>query len=286
MNYQKAIGIFLAAIMLMSIGTFFFAGPLSNQSNNRNDASQAPGFDTIPGTKVNQELNSLQDGLSMTPEGIAVASYVDYSRVYGTPLQVLAPNITDVYSVYNSMIMQRYSAYNDSGDFGFEAHIIYPEVINFEYMLSEQPYNGYHMLSRNGQIYNIVGSPMLLGPQDSLKQVIDVTSGNLESSTDFERIMPYIEAGAEYQLLTSTDSIAAQHYLEFRSADEGNTYTRTEVFVEPQQSLLENIRALEANSTERGLAYNVTSYDSDNVTKVMITTNATNFYNLALEQLR
>jgi len=44
--------------------------------------------------------------------------------------------------------------------------------------------------------------------------------------------------------------------------------------------------SLEANSTERGLAYNVTSYDSDNVTKVMITTNATNFYNLALEQLR
>ncbi|MDK2911711.1 MAG: hypothetical protein PWR29_668 [Methanolobus sp.] len=44
--------------------------------------------------------------------------------------------------------------------------------------------------------------------------------------------------------------------------------------------------SLEANSTERGLAYNVTSYDSDNVTKVMITTNATNFYNLVLEQLR
>ncbi|WP_256622997.1 hypothetical protein [Methanolobus chelungpuianus] len=282
----KAISLFLAVIMLMSIGTYFFAGPLSKQSNNQNDASQAPGFDTIPGTKVNHQLNSLQDGLSMTPEGVTVASYVDYSRVYGTPLEVLAPNITDVYSVYGSMIVKRYAAYNNTEDFGFEAHVIYPEVINFEYMLAEQPYNGYYLLSRNGQIYNIVGSPMLLGPQDSLQQVIDVASGNLESSRDFERIMPYIEAGAEYQMLTSADTVAGQHYMEFRAADEGNTYTRTEVFVEPQQSLLENISALEANSTERGLAYNVTSYDSDNVTKVMITTNATNFYNLALEQLR
>jgi hypothetical protein len=285
---QKLIGIFLAAIMLMSVGTFFFAGPLSNQSNNGNDASQAPGFETIPGTKMSHELNSLQDGLAMTPDGVNVASYVDYSRVYGTPLQALAPNITVVYSVYNSMMYKRYSAYNETQSFGFEAHAIYPEVINFKYATT-QPYNGYYILSRpdlGGQIYNVVGSPMLFGDRGALEQVIDVTSGNLESSTDFERIMPYIETGAEYQLLTSADSIAALHYLEFKATDEGNNYTRTEVFVEPQQSLLENISALEANSTERGLIYNVTSYDEENVTKVVITANATEFYNLALEQLR
>lgn len=280
----KAISLFLAIIMLMSIGTYFFAGPLSNQNgNDQNDASNAPGFDTIPGTKVSHELNSLQDGLNMTPDDVTVASYVDYSRVYGTPLQVLAPNITDVYSVYNSMIVQRYAAYNNTGDFGFEAHVIYPEVINFEYMLSEQPYNGYYMLSRNGQVYNIVGSPMLLGPQESLKQVIDVTSGNLESSTDFERILPYTEAGAEYQMLTSADTLAEQHYMEFMYTAADGNYTRTEVFVEPKQSLLDNVTALEANSTERDLVYNVTNYD-ENVTKVVITTNASNFYNLALEQ--
>jgi hypothetical protein len=280
---QKYIGIFLAAIMLMSIGTFFFAGPLSNQSNNGNDASQAPGFETIPGTKMSHELNSLQDGLAMTPEGVTIVSYVDYSRVYGTPLQILAPNITDVYSVYNSMIIKRYSAYNTAEDFAFEAHVINPEVINFNYMLSEQPYNGYYMLSRNGQVYNIVGNPMLLGPQESLKQVIDVKSGTLENSGDFERIMPYIEAGAEYQMLTSADRLAEQHYMEFRYTADGN-YTRTEVFVEPEQSLLDNITALGANSSERGLAYNITTHDDANITKVIVTTNASNFYSLALEQ--
>ncbi|AFV25063.1 hypothetical protein Mpsy_2864 [Methanolobus psychrophilus R15] len=280
---QKLIGIFLAAIMLMSIGTFFFAGPLSNQSNNGNDASQAPGFETIPGTKMSHELNSLQDGLAMTPEGVTVVSYVDYSRVYGTPLQILAPNITDVYSVYNSMIIKRYSAYNTTEDFAFEAHVINPEVINFEYMLAEQPYNGYYMLSRNGQVYNIVGNPMLLGPQESLQQVIDVKSGTLGSSGDFERIMPYIEDGAEYQMLTSADRLAEQHYMEFRYTADGN-YTRTEVFVEPQQNLLDNITALGANSSERGLAYNITTHDDANITKVIVTTNASNFYSLALEQ--
>lgn len=161
--------------------------------------------------------------------------------------------------------------------------MIYPEVINFEYMLSEQPYNGYYMLSRNGQIYNVVGSPMLLGPQDSLEQIIDVTSGSLQRSNDFERILPYTEAGAEYQMLTSADTLAEQHYMEFMYTADGN-YTRTEVFLEPRQSLLDNITALEANSTERGLVYNVTNYEDENVTKVVITTNASNFYSLALEQ--
>jgi hypothetical protein len=281
---QKLISIFLAGIMLLSIGTYFFAGPLSDQNNNdSNDASQAPGFETIPGTKMKHELNSLQDGLNMTPQGVSVVSYVDYSKVYGTPLQILAPNITDVYSVYNAMIIKRYSAYNTSGDFAFEGHVITPEVINFEYMLSEQPYNGYYLLSRNGQTYNIVGNPMLLGPKESLEQVIDVTSGNLESSTDFDRIMPYIKAGAEYQLLTSGDDLFEQHYLEFMHTADGN-YTRTEVFVEPQQSLLDNITARAVNSTERELMYNVTSYEDENVTTVVVTTNASNIYNLLLEQ--
>jgi hypothetical protein len=280
---NKLIGIFLAAIMLMSIGTYFFAGPLSDQNNNDSgDASQAPGFETIPGTKMSHELNSLQDGLNMTPQGVSVVSYVDYSKVYGTPLQILAPNITDVYSVYNAMIIKRYSAYNTSGDFAFEGHVITPEVINFAYMLADEPYNGYYMLSRNGEIYNIVGTPMLLGPRGSLEQVIEVTSGNLENSADFERIMPYIDAGAEYQMLTSGEGLYEQHYLEFMYTADGN-YTRTEVFVDPQQSLLDNITALSANSTERELMYNVTTYEDENVTKVVVTTNASNIYNLVLE---
>ncbi|MDW7731277.1 MAG: hypothetical protein SCH66_02480 [Methanolobus sp.] len=287
---QKYVAIFLAAIMVMSIFSYFVASFIGNDNEESTDLQDqlenAPEFDTIPGTKMQHELNSIQDGLEMTPPGVSVVSYVDYSKVYNTPLQVMAPNITQLYSVYNSMIMQRYSAYSASGDFAFETHTISPEVINFQYTLSEDPYNGYYMLSRGEELYNVVGSPMLFGSRGSLEEVIDVTSGTNQSSTDFDRILPYIEPGAEYStLVKGDDDLVNQYYLEYRSADDGN-YSRTEVFVEPNQSILDNITALEANSTERDLYYNTTTYDNGNVTKVVITTNASNLYGLIMEQFR
>ncbi|TGC07904.1 hypothetical protein [Methanolobus halotolerans] len=284
----KYVAIFLAVIMLMSIGTFFFSGPLSNNDQDDNgagDPADAPGFETIPGTRMQHELDSVLDGLEMTPQGVSVASYVDYSRVYNTPLQIMAPNITEIYSIYNTMIMQRYSAYSATGDFAFEAHTISPEVINFEYMLTEDSYNGYYMLSRGGELYNVVGTPMLLGSRNDLENVIDVKSGTANSSTDFERILSYVEPGAEYSTLVIGDGPVEQYYLEYRDMNDGN-YSRTEVFVEPDQSLLDNISAMEANSTDRNLYYNTTTYGDENVTKVVITTNASNIYGLILEQFR
>lgn len=286
---QKYIAIFLAAIMVLSIFSYFAASLMGNgnEDNNdlQNDLENAPGFETIPGTKMQHELDSVLDGLEMTPNGVVVASYVDYSRVYNTPLQVMAPNITDLFSIYNSMIVERYSAYSATGDFAFEAHDINPEVINFQYMLTEEPYNGYYMLSRGGELYNVVGTPMLLGPRDSLERVIDVSSGTNESTSDFDRVLPYVEPGAEYSTLVAGDELVDQYYLEYRNMNDGN-YSRTEVFVEPDQSILDNITAREANSTERDLYYNTTTYEDDNVTKVVITTNASNIYGLIMEQFR
>ncbi|MBN2110680.1 MAG: hypothetical protein JW705_06290 [Methanosarcinaceae archaeon] len=284
---QKYVAIFLAAIMLMSIAPFFFSGPLNNNGNENTvtDPSEAPGFETIPGTKIEHDLSSIHDGLEITPGGVSVVSYIDYSRIYNTPLQIMAPNITELYSIYNSMIIHRYSAFNNTGDFGFEAHTINPEVVNFEYMMTENPYNGYYMLSRGGELYNVVGTPMLFGSRDSLEKVIDVRSGTAESSGDFDRILPFVEPGAEYSMLVIADEIAEQYYLEYRNMADGN-YSRTEVFVEPDQSILDSINVLEANSTERNLYYNTTTYEDENVTKVVITANTSNIYSLFMEQFR
>ncbi|WP_370573962.1 hypothetical protein [Methanomethylovorans sp.] len=281
---QKLISIFLAAIMLLSIGALFFAGPLSNQNNNDSgDASQAPGFETIPGTKMSHELNSLQDGLNMTPEGVTTAIYIDYSRANDSYIRLTVPGIA---GIYNSTVEKRFGAYNPSTNFSYEAHVINPEVIDFEYTDTGETYNGYYLLLRgqtdSGLIYNVVGTPMLFGPRNSLEQVINVTAGN-ESSTDFERILPYIEKGAEFQVLT-VNNLSEQRYMELRYTADGN-YTRTEVFVDSQQSLLDNITALAANSTERGLIYNVTTYDEENVTKIVIESNESNFFNLHQEMI-
>jgi hypothetical protein len=280
---QKYAAIFLAAIMVLSVFSYFVASFMgdSNDDEVATDLQDAPGFEIIGGTHFNAEINSISDGLAISPEGISNAAYIDYSKVYGTPLQAFAPNITDLYSVYNTLIVKRYSAYNDDG-FAFEAHVLSPEIVNFQYMPAET-YNGYQILLRGQELYNVIGTPTLLGQQSSLEQVIDVSSGIANASTDYAELLEYVEPGAEYQMLSSNDILADQHYLEFRGLEDGN-YSRTEIFLNPSDSALSTISALEGNSTERGLLYDTTIEDDGKIVKVVVTSNESNFFNLAMEQ--
>ncbi|MBP1909056.1 hypothetical protein [Methanolobus bombayensis] len=283
-KYVKIIGLFLAFIMVMSILPLFFSGNGDNSNTGEDtttDAQDAPGFEVIDGTHFSAEIDSISDGLTVTPEGVTNAAYVDYARIYNTPLQVFAPNITDLYSVYNTLIVKRYSASNNDG-FAFEAHLLNPEVINFEYMVADT-YNGYQMLSRGGELYNVIGTPTLLGTSSSLEKVIDVSSGTANVSTEYSEILSYVEPGAEYQMLSSEDMIADQHYLEFRNMGDGN-YSRTEVFLNPLDTTLDTISILADNSSDRNLMYNVDIRDEGRIAKVVITANTSNFYNLAMEK--
>jgi hypothetical protein len=227
-------------------------------------------------------MNSLSDGLAFSPQGVSNAIYVDYSRTYGTPLQDY--NITDLYAYYNTLMVKRFSAYDVSSNFGFEAHILTPEVVNFDYAVADM-YNGYSLLQRGTNIYNIIGTPTLLGDRNTLEKVIDVNSGTGQASTDFNEIMVYVVPGAEYQWVSSSDEVAELHYLEFRNMGDGN-YSRTEIFVDPADTTVAAISDLEATSSERDLLYNVTVEDEGRIMKVVITTEASNFFNLAMEQFR
>jgi hypothetical protein len=280
---QKYGAIFLAAIMVMSIFSYFvasFIGDSNDVEDTSTDMQDAPGFETIAGTHFSSELNSISDGLAVTPEGATNVAYVDYTRVYNTPLQIFAPNITDLYSVYNTLIVKRYSASNE--DFAFEAHVLNPEVINFEYMVADS-YNGYQLLSRGGELYNVIGTPTLLGSASSLENVIDVASGTANDSTEYSEILSYVDEGAEYQMLSSVDLIADQHYVEFRNMEDGN-YSKTEIFLNPLDSTVDTISSLEGNSSERNLNYDVDIVDDGRIVIVVTTTNTSNFYNLAMEQ--
>ncbi|WP_406662186.1 hypothetical protein V7O66_06030 [Methanolobus sp. ZRKC3] len=284
---QKHMALFLAALMVMSVFSFFLSSLLGDSSNGveNTDVADAPGFDTIPGTHVNAQLNSLEDGLKVTPSGATTVFYMDYLKAYGTPIQILGPNITELSSFYGSNVVQIYMAQSKNTGFEVQAHTLVPEVVNFKYDFTEKPYNGYYLLKRDEGIYNVIGSPMLLGGRDSLESVIDVSSGNTPASSDFDKILSYTEPGAQYQIVTSEDPMAVQHYIEFRSIEDGN-YARTEVFLEPADSLLESIGSLQTNSTERGLTYEFNVYEEDDVAIVEITANESNFYNLAIEQFK
>ncbi|MDG6243690.1 MAG: hypothetical protein QCH31_04760 [Methanolobus sp.] len=283
-KHVRIIGIFLALIMVTSVMALFFGGSgnSSSRDGDATDLEDAPGFEIISGTQFNAEMNSLSDGLAFTPEGVSNAIYVDYSRTYGTPLQDY--NITDLYAYYNTLMVKRFSAYDSSSNFGFEAHVLTPEVVNFNYATAGM-YNGYSLLQRGTNIYNIIGTPTLLGDRNTLEKVIDVRSGTGQSSTDFTEIMSYVESGAEFQRVSSSDTIAEQYYVEFRNMGDGN-YTRTEIFVAPADTTVNAIYDLEATSDERDLLYNITLEDEGRIVKVVISTDASNFFNLAMEQFR
>jgi hypothetical protein len=288
MDKQRAIAIFLAVIMVGSIVPMFFSGSSNNKSN-PNDvngtATEAPTIDSMPGEHVEHQLNSIADGLAMSPEGITFAQYVDFAKVNTSQLQMFQPLPTEMLSLYNVWITKQFTAVDnniaESSDSVFEMHAIYPEVVNFQYIQSTEPYNGYYFLSRGNNYSNVVGSPMLLGSENRLKDVIDVISGNAASSHDFDYLLSKTEPGAEIQMVNSEDKLTAeQYYLEFRAPD-NESYARTTMYLNLNQSILAKIDSLAQNSSSRGLEYDILK--DNNVTKVTVKANASNLFNLAFE---
>jgi hypothetical protein len=160
-------------------------------------------------------------------------------------------------------------------------HTINPKVVNFPYIASTEPYKGYYFLSRGNNYSNVVGSPMLLGSEKRLKEVIDVISGDAAGSHDFDYLLSKTEPGAEIQMVSSDNKLAAdQYYLEFKYL-ENESYARTTVYLNLNQSVLTKIDSLAENSSSRGLDYDIVK--DNNITKVVVKSNGSNLINLAFE---
>jgi len=285
MDKKSAIGIFLAVIMVGSILPLFFSGSSNNNNANTNSASDAPGINTMPGNKVDHQLNSIADGLAMSPEGITSAQYVDYARMHQSQLKIFVPNETELSTLYNVRLKTEFVAVDSNiangTDIALRMHEIEPKVVNFQYMALNEPYKGYYLLSRSEDYYNVVGSPMLFGSRNRLQNTIDVLSGDSSGSHYFDDLLSYTEPGAEFQMISSENELVAdQYYLEFRALEEGG-YARTSIFLNLNESVLSDINSLAQNSSMRGLEYDITNFN--NITKVIVKTNESNFFNLALE---
>ncbi len=285
MDKKRAIGIFLAVIMVGSILPLFFSGSSNNNNDQTNSASDAPGIDAMPGNKVNHELNSIAEGLAISPENITSAQYVDYARIHQSQLKTFVPNETELSTLYNVRLTKEFIAVDSNivngTDIALRMHEIEPKVVNFRYMASSEPYKGYYLLSRSEDYYNVVGSPMLFGSKESLENAIDVLSGDASGSHYFDDLLSYTEPGAEFQMVSSENGmIADQYYLEFKALEEGG-YARTSLFLNLNESVLNDINSRAQNSSVRGLEYNITNFNG--ITKVIVKTNESNFFSLAME---
>ena len=277
---EKVIAIFLAVIMLMSILPLFFSGtPQQSSTDAAINYENAPGFDSIPGAHVNHELDSIADGLDMSPKGVTSAQYIDISRIVGTPLEAWAANAIQPESTYNAKLTKTFFVDYSNDASWMELHTISPEIVAFSYWLSPTSYNGYQLLIRETGVYNAIGTPLIFGPQDKVEATIDVLSGSAERSDDFDHILSYADMDSEFQRVTKDAPFASQYYIDLKKLQSGD-YSRTVIYLDVVNSTLDNLANLEASSMDRNVAYNITT--DGNITKVIVTGN---FYTVSGESV-
>jgi hypothetical protein len=277
--------------MFFSVFLILFSGGSNVNSNNGNESptpvvenniSTIP-FSQIPGKQVHHQFNSIADGLNMSPDGVISAAYVDLQKTSGTPLEQTFGNTTMMKSFYGADVTKRYSAYYSDGN-GFELHAIPEQKILKSFV--PIPYHGYQLLARDssssGDLWNVVGSPVILGSRQSVKSVIDVLGGNLTSATEYNQILSQADPkDVIFQVVVArtnntTDALADQYYNDLRKLDNGS-YEQTSLFLNVNPGLAKNITALQATSSERGVTYNVTT--SGNITKLVLISDYKNLVN-------
>lgn len=288
---QKYLAIFLAVTMFLSAFMIYFTA--SSKTDNDNDVPTSENgedfmtvpFSQIPGKHVQHDFNSIIDGLEMSPEGVTNAVYVDLQKTEGTPLESIFGNsqTMNVSFSYGADVTKRYGAsYADES--GFELHQIPEQKIDMPLDTQAMPYEGYQILDRtNGtyNIWNVVGSPSIIGPIQTVANVIGVLEGNATSSSEYDQILSQADPeGSIYQEVVtrtnSTDIPAEQYYKDLKKLDDGS-YVQTAIYLNPEPEVNEKINAYQANSSERGVAYNVTTLG--NITKLVISSDFENLYN-------
>jgi len=288
---QKYLAIFLAVTMFLSAFMIYFTA--SSKTDNDNDVPTSETgsdfitvqFSQIPGKHVQHDFNSIIDGLEMSPEGVTNAVYVDLQKTEGTPLEAIFgnPQTINVSFSYGADVTKRYGAsYADES--GFELHQIPEQKIDMPLDTQAMPYEGYQILDRtNGtyNIWNVVGSPSIIGPIQNVANVISVLEGNATSSSEYDQILSQADPeGSIYQEVVgktnSTDIPAEQYYKDLKKLDDGS-YVQTTIYLNPEPEVNEKISVYQANSSERGVAYNVTTLG--NLTKLEISSDFESLYN-------
>ncbi len=230
-------------------------------------------FLDVGGRLVNEPFSSIVDALRMTPDGVEMAEYVDIEAISESPagpfirsqLQMggLGVNIINILDgLYGANTTRMYFAtFKESNGSFLLMTTFEPKVVRFDFI--PKWYGSYNVLQRmdTGRS-NVLGNPTIFGPERNVLATLDVIEGaNRNTSyTTYETVL--LEAPrAEYQRVTDNTTFADQFYIGL-TAGENNTLVRTTIYLNPRVEVVEKIKSLGANSTERGFEeYNITQMD-------------------------
>jgi hypothetical protein len=262
----KILAIFLVSTMVLS-SIAFFASTQDNRTS-QETPSEKPVVDflDVGGELINQPFNSLKDALNITPSGVTRAEYVNLQAASGTPMEPFLLGqlrseglpVEELNRLYGANTTHMYFAYLENNSFLLMARFN-PQIVTFNFITV--PYRNYNMLLREdtGAI-NVMGNPTIYGPQPAVADALDLIDrvSNHTAYKDYEALMK-IAPQAEYQLITNNITFADQFYLGLTTG-ENNTYRRTTIYLNPEESLVQKINTLKQNSTQRGFTeYNVTT---------------------------
>jgi len=269
----KILAAFLVITMLGSVFAYMFTGT-------RDDTTQVPDTPNTNTEKYNSELwtvqepfNSISDALSMTPQEVVTAQFIDIDSMspqmkqWATQyLQV----IQEVDSLYKSNTTKLYYAKLQEGknESFLLLSTMYPEKNDFEYIVLPNTNN---VLQRQDTgLLNIMGSPVIYAPDKTMSDVLQIIYGLNESVTaydHYESLLIKVEP-VPYQVLTSNVSFAKQFYMGIGLAN--GSYERTTVYLDANSTVLQNLNLAKVNSAQKGFEeYNIDSRGNYTIVKIV-----------------
>ena len=180
----KAFAIFVGVIMILSaFASFVLRGGDENQNAltvSGQDSLQTFG---VQGRYVEWDFNGLQDVLQMSPESTVMAYWINLSASENLTQAAAAALPQSIGLNYGNQIHSN-NKIEKLADAIFngtwtEFHAVKPYRVGYDGLVI--PYQDYMMIPAGTDYAIVFGKPSLFGPQDSVRQVLDVITGGLSA---------------------------------------------------------------------------------------------------------
>ncbi len=274
-DYYKILAFFLAFTMIFSIFAYIFINPRDNTTPAEDQTAEKkydPEFWTFK-----QPFQSISDALNMTPPGAVTADFINLESM--TPQMAEwtrqgNPILAEVDTIYNSNTTKMFYSdlkYGNNRSF-LLLSTMDPVHNDFQYMVVGSYYD-HPLLIRQEKglqgFYNVLGTPIILAPEQTVIDVLDITTSLNETVTSYDQYKGILSRvpDAPFQTITSNVTFAKQFYTGIRVNN--GSYERTAVYLEMNSSLMKKLNQLKDNSTQRGiLQYDIKTSGNYTIVKI------------------
>ncbi|GFO98152.1 hypothetical protein ig2599ANME_2374 [groundwater metagenome] len=273
---NKLMAFFLAFIMVGSV--FFILVFPSDPAQQTEEETQQDFYDPEFWT-FNQPFYSISDALNMTPPGAVNADFLDIESMTPQMMEwtkAVRPILAEVDSIYKSDTTKMFYTdlrYGDNKSF-LLLSTMDPPKNDFQYIVSPYSYD-YHpiLIRQEGGLqgfYNVMGNPVMLAPQQTVIDVLEITTSLNETVTSYDTYRGLLSRvpDAPFQTITSNVSFAKQYYMGIRMNN--GSYERTTAYLDVNSSTLKNLTRLADNNTQAGFVeFNLTRNGNYTVVRVV-----------------